>query len=130
MIDWKLFHQQKDLILKNANDRTVPEHERDLYDGILNLMDSIQDEQEPNTEESPRFVKVFVPHHYVVPADNEEAIQYARESLYDDLQQEELVASIEVLDAPDATCNDVPDFITEFIQCMEDDKDPIEEEVD
>lgn len=51
MIDWKLFHQQKDLILKNANDRTVPEHERDLYDGILNLMDSIQDEQEPQEEE-------------------------------------------------------------------------------
>lgn len=66
-----------------------------------------------------KYVKVCVSFSYVVPADNQEAIEYAKGALHDDLlnayKYGEVYALIDVEDAPDADASDVPDFIDEYI---------------
>lgn len=66
-----------------------------------------------------KFIRVCVSHSYIVPADNPEAVEYAKTSLYEDLMNaykyDEVVDLIDVEDAPDADASDVPDFINEYI---------------
>ena len=66
-----------------------------------------------------QYVKVCVPLSYIVPADNQEAIEYAKVSLLEDLlnvyKYSEVYDLIDVEDAPDADASDVPDFINEYI---------------
>lgn len=76
-----------------------------------------------------KYVKVCISHSYIVPADNDEAINYAKESLYEDLMNafkyEEVFELIDVEEAPDADASDVPDFIKEHI-----DEEHIDEELE
>ena len=46
-IDWKLFHLQKDALVRMCDDRNRPIEEIELFDGLINLMDAVQDEFEP-----------------------------------------------------------------------------------
>lgn len=66
-----------------------------------------------------QYVKVCVSFGYIVPADNQEAIEYAKRSLYEDLlnayKYDEVYDLIDVEAAPDADASDVPDFINEYI---------------
>lgn len=67
------------------------------------------------------YVRVVIDHPgYVVPADNKEAIEYAKECLYDDMMGMcapgvESSSYISTVPAPEADEDDVPDFIGEFI---------------
>lgn len=76
-----------------------------------------------------KYVKVCITLSYIVPADNVEAINYAKESLYEDLMNaykyDEVFAWIDVEEAPDANASDVPDFIKEHI-----DEEHIDEELE
>ena len=66
-----------------------------------------------------QYVKVCVSLSYVVPADNQEVIEFAKESLHEDLLNAcrycGVYDLIDVEDAPDADASDVPDFINEYI---------------
>ena len=42
-IDWKLLHKQKKNLLKLINDKKTSIKEKEHLEGILNLLDSIQD---------------------------------------------------------------------------------------
>ena len=66
-----------------------------------------------------QYVKVCVSLSYIVPADNQEAIEYAKVSLLEDLlniyKYNEVYDLIDVEDAPDADASDVSDLINEYI---------------
>ena len=66
-----------------------------------------------------KFVKVCITLSYVVPADEDEAIEFAKNSLHEDLMNAykygEVYDLIDVEEAPDADYSDVPDFISELI---------------
>ena len=49
-IDWALFKTQKELLFKLVNEPKRPQAEVDLLEGVLNLLDAIQDEYEPTGE--------------------------------------------------------------------------------
>lgn len=49
-IDWPLFHQQKAMLVAMADDEDRLTSEVEALDGILNLLDAIQDALEPETE--------------------------------------------------------------------------------
>ena len=49
-IDWDLLKTQKELLFKLVNDPKRPQDEVDLLDGVLNLLDAIQDVYEPTKE--------------------------------------------------------------------------------
>lgn len=70
-----------------------------------------------------KFVKACITLSYVVPADKPEAIEYAKNSLYEDLMNAykygEVCDLIDVEEAPDANYSDVPDFISELINDVE-----------
>ena len=46
-IDWPLFHMQKELLVRMTDDPDRPIEETELFDGVIHLMDAIQDEFEP-----------------------------------------------------------------------------------
>lgn len=46
-IDWELFHLQKQYLVAMANDENRLTEEVAVLDGVINLMDAIQDEFEP-----------------------------------------------------------------------------------
>ena len=60
------------------------------------------------------FVKVYITHHYIVPAGNDEAIDYAKDAFAEDMLNFGY-EGIEVIEAPDATEADVAEFIKEYI---------------
>ena len=49
-IDWPLFHQQKAMLVAMADDEDRLTSEVEALDGIINLLDAIQDALEPETE--------------------------------------------------------------------------------
>ncbi len=51
-IDWPLFHQQKAMLVAMADDEDRLTSEVEALDGILNLLDAIQDALEPETPET------------------------------------------------------------------------------
>ena len=51
-IDWPLFHQQKAMLVAMADDEDRLTSEVEALDGIINLLDAIQDALEPKTETS------------------------------------------------------------------------------
>ena len=46
-IDWKLFHIQKDYLVCMAGDDSRMVEETDILDGVIHLMDAVQDRFEP-----------------------------------------------------------------------------------
>lgn len=46
-IDWELFHAQKQTLLGLRDNPKTTQEECDVLDGVVNLMDAIQDEYEP-----------------------------------------------------------------------------------
>jgi hypothetical protein len=48
-IDWKLFHKQKTLLASLASLTSFSLKQVELLDGVINMMDNIQDEYEPTT---------------------------------------------------------------------------------
>ncbi len=58
-IDWPLFHRQKAMLVAMANDEDRLTSEVEVLDGIINLLDAIQDALEPETEtsETPEVTK-------------------------------------------------------------------------
>jgi len=62
-----------------------------------------------------RLGRVQISHSYVVDLDNKEMVEDGTEALYDDLMNavkfDELGANIVVLEAPDASESDIPDFL-------------------
>lgn len=46
-IDWNLFKQQKDFLINAASDENRNIEETDVFDGVIALMDYIQDNYEP-----------------------------------------------------------------------------------
>lgn len=46
-IDWELFHLQKDYLAAMADDETRLTEEVAVLDGVIHLMDAIQDKFEP-----------------------------------------------------------------------------------
>jgi len=70
-----------------------------------------------------KYLKVCVSLNYVVPSDNDDAIEYAKNCLYEDLMNAikygEVFELIDVEEAPEADASDVPDFISEYINDVE-----------
>ncbi len=58
-IDWPLFHRQKAMLVAMANDEDRLTSEVEVLDGVINLLDAIQDALEPETEtsETPEVTK-------------------------------------------------------------------------
>jgi hypothetical protein len=46
-IDWELFKKQKELLLTLADDYSFLPQDIEMIDGVINLLDAIQDEFEP-----------------------------------------------------------------------------------
>jgi len=67
-----------------------------------------------------RLGRVQISHSYVVNLDNEDMVEHARDALYEDLMNavkfDELHSNIEVVEDPDATETEIPDFLTENIE--------------
>jgi len=63
----------------------------------------------------PKMVRVQLSMSYLVPADNEEVINSAKDALYDDMmaayKNDTLGSCLEVVPAPDATSDNVPEFL-------------------
>ena len=51
-IDWPLFHQQKLTLIALANDPYQTPEVIEHLDGVINLLDALQDALEPETETS------------------------------------------------------------------------------
>lgn len=51
-IDWPLFHQQKAMLVAMANDNDRLTSEVEVLDGVINLLDALQDALEPETPET------------------------------------------------------------------------------
>jgi hypothetical protein len=79
--------------------------------------------------ESKKYVRVALVHEYIVPADNYHAIAYAKSCIYDDVVAGAINNPgmfdyyVSVTSAPEATENDVPDFICEYIGETDDELD-------
>ena len=71
-----------------------------------------------------KLVKIVVSMGYIVDADNPVMIEDAKEALYEDLMNavkyDELHNHIEVIDAPDAKEEDIPEFLLENQEDEED----------
>jgi hypothetical protein len=64
-----------------------------------------------------KYQKVTLDLYYIVRAGDDEMIQHAKDSLYEDImsayKNDELYDCIRVVDAPDASEEDVPEFLQE-----------------
>jgi hypothetical protein len=71
------------------------------------------------TEKNPKMVKLIIDLGYVVPEGNEELIQEAKNCFYEDLMNfvkyNELYDAIKVVDAPNASEKDIPEFLLDTI---------------
>lgn len=52
-IDWPLFKQQKSLLVAMSFNDDLPPGEVELLDGIINMLDDIQDEFGPEAKDEP-----------------------------------------------------------------------------
>jgi len=59
-IDWPLFHRQKAMLVAMANDEDRLTSEVEVLDGVINLMDGIQDALEPEKPDGGGMVKLEV----------------------------------------------------------------------
>lgn len=60
-IDWRLFHQQKAMLVAMADDEDRLTSEVEALDGLINLLDAIQDALEPETSETSETPEVTKP---------------------------------------------------------------------
>lgn len=59
-INWPLFHRQKAMLVAMANDKDRLTSEVEVLDGVINLMDGIQDALEPDKPEGGSMVTLNV----------------------------------------------------------------------
>jgi hypothetical protein len=72
-----------------------------------------------NSNNSTKMVKLVIDLGYVVPADNEEMIKEATNCFYEDLMNfvkyNELYDAIKIVEAPQSTAEDIPEFLRETV---------------
>jgi hypothetical protein len=71
------------------------------------------------TKKDPKMVRLIIDLGYVVPKGNEDLIQEAKNCFYEDLMNflkyNELYDAIKVVDAPEASEEDIPEFLLDTI---------------
>ena len=50
IIDWPLFHEQKAMLIAMADNPKRSKRSRELLDGLINFLDVVQDNLEPNED--------------------------------------------------------------------------------
>lgn len=60
-INWPLFHRQKAMLVAMADDKDRLTSEVEVLDGVINLMDGIQDALEPEKPEDGSIPADFCP---------------------------------------------------------------------
>ena len=87
-------------------------------------------EKDTQSTSVAKFVRVALPFSYVVP-NTPVAINYAKEAIYEDVlsafKYGELGSIFRVLDMPDNSEEEVPEFIMEYLKMEEDEEDSEED---